>query len=416
MTSVKNSDVYWLGKVASDWEIVPAWRVMTERREKSLPDDVHLTPSQTHGVLPQKEYMDRTGNKVVLNLAGADNMKRVCAGDFVIHLRSFEGGIEASTIDGKVSNAYTVLTPAPDAHFDYYRWFMKSVPLIEGLASSTDQLRDGQSINFSRFSRLSLPLPPLETQRRIADYLDRETAEIDAAVADLDRYVELLEKRRRALVHETLVLRKGPGSGLSIRDSQRGRVGFVTRLLRRGISPSYVDEGVPVINQKCVRTGGFLDIASCRFHDSGARNIGLDLTIQPGDTLINSTGTGTLGRSCTVGEISVPTTWDSHVTLVRPNTDIADPGYLGWTILSQESKLVEFSTGSTNQIELSRDTIFNLDFVSIPLDLQKEVSAYLNRETTEIDSLIADSTRLRDLLLKRRSVLITEVVTGRKQV
>ena len=271
-------------------------------------------------------------------------------------------------------------------------------------------------INATSVSFQRVPHIPFEQQKVIGDYLDRETAEIDAAVADLDRYVELLEKRRRALVHETLVLRKGPGSGLSISDSQRGRVGFVTRLLRRGISPSYVDEGVPVINQKCVRTGGFLDIASCRFHDSGARNIGLDLTIQPGDTLINSTGTGTLGRSCTVGEISVPTTWDSHVTLVRPNTDIADPGYLGWTILSQESKLVEFSTGSTNQIELSRDTIFNLDFVSIPLNLQKEVSAYLNKETAEIDALIAESTTLRDLLLKRRSVLITEVVTGRKQV
>ena len=208
MTNVKNSDVYWLGKVASDWEVVPAWRVMTERREKSLPDDVHLTPSQTHGVLTQKEYMDRTGNKVVLNLAGADNMKRVRAGDFIIHLRSFEGGIEASTINGKVSNAYTVLTPAPDAHFGYYRWFMKSVPLIEGLASSTDQLRDGQSINFSRFSRLSLPFPPFETQQRIADYLDRETTEIDSLISESTRFRKLLLKRRSVLIAEVVTGRK----------------------------------------------------------------------------------------------------------------------------------------------------------------------------------------------------------------
>ncbi|MEX3507554.1 MULTISPECIES: restriction endonuclease subunit S [unclassified Corynebacterium] len=302
----------------------------------------------------------------------------------------------------------------PNEKFDL-RFFYYALPYFL-LKNAGVNIYGAPLLNATLIKQARVPAPPIESQHRIADFLDRETSEIDAAVADLDKYVKLLEKRRRALVHETLVLRKGPGSGLSIGDSQRGRVGFVTRLLRRGISPSYVDEGVPVINQKCVRTGGFLDIASCRFHDSGARNIGLDLTIQPGDTLINSTGTGTLGRSCTVGEISVPTTWDSHVTLVRPNIDIADPGYLGWTILSQESKLVEFSTGSTNQIELSRDTIFNLDFVSIPLDLQKEVSAYLNRETAEIDSLIADSTRLRDLLLKRRSVLITEVVTGRKQV
>src|SRR5699024_12244666 len=51
-----------------------------------------------------------------------------------------------------------------------------------------------------------------------------------------------------------------------------------------------------------------------------------------------------------------------------------------------------------------------------PLETQLRIAFYLDRETTEIDSLIADSTRLRDLLLKRRSVLLTEVVTGRKQV
>lgn len=271
-------------------------------------------------------------------------------------------------------------------------------------------------ITSSKISRVRVPLPPPEDQQRIADYLDRETAEIDAAVAELDRYMELLEKRRRAVVYEALAFKKGPGSGTQISAPQRGRVGFVARLLRRGISPDYVDDGMPVINQKCIRPGGFLAMDNCRFHDMDAREISSDLTIQPGDTLINSTGTGTLGRSCMVREATVPTAWDSHVTLVRPDTEIVDPGYLGWTILSQESKLIEFSAGSTNQIELSRDTVFNLGFVSIPLILQREIAAYLDRETAEIDSLIVDSTSLRDLLLKRRSVLITEVVTGRKQV
>lgn len=292
------------------------------------------------------------------------------------------------------------------------------------LQSSFDQgeiSRECSTVSIAHFpaekaNRFRIPFPPIETQRCIADYLDRETAEIDAAVADLDRYVDQLEKRRRAVVYEALAFKKGPGSGTQISDPQRGRVGFVARLLRRGISPDYVDDGMPVINQKCIRPGGFLAMDNCRFHDLDARGINSNLTIQPGDTLINSTGTGTLGRSCMVREAAVPTTWDSHVTLVRPDTDIVDPVYLGWTILSQESKLIKFSAGSTNQIELSRDTVFNLDFVNIPLILQREIAAYLDRETAEIDSLIADSTSLRDLLLKRRSVLITEVVTGRKQV
>lgn len=206
--TLKDSGSYWLGEVAIDWDVMPAWLVMRERSEKNLPDDVHLTPSQTYGVVTQKQYMEITGNKVTLNLSGADNMKRVYPGDFIIHLRSFQGGIEASTIGGKVSNAYTVLKPTSVANFDYYRWFMKSQTLIEGLASSTDQLRDGQSINFSRFSRLPLPVPPLSEQVRIADYLDRETAEIDSLITDSNHLRDLLIKRRSVLIADVVTGRK----------------------------------------------------------------------------------------------------------------------------------------------------------------------------------------------------------------
>ena len=258
----------------------------------------------------------------------------------------------------------------------------------------------------------------LVNQQRIADYLDRETADIDAAVADLDRYVKLLEKRRQVLIIDALACRKGPGVTVNGDVSQfgRGRVGLVSTLLRRGISPAYVDDGIPVVNQKCVKTGGNFDGTLCRFHDLQSREIPDDLIIKSGDILINSTGTGTLGRSCIVSEIDVAATWDSHVTLVRPNTSEVEPRYLGWVIYSQESKLIEFSTGSTNQIELSRDTVFNLDIPMLPRELQHEIANYLDEETAEIDSLTNESKKLRALLLKRRSVLITDVVTGRKQV
>lgn len=417
MTSVKNSDVYWLGKVASDWEIAPAWRVMTERREKSLPDDVHLTPSQTHGVLTQQEYMDRTGNKVVLNLAGADNMKRVRAGDFIIHLRSFEGGIEASTIDGKVSNAYTVLTPAPDAHFGYYRWFMKSVPLIEGLASSTDQLRDGQSINFSRFSRLSLPLPPLETQRRIADYLDRETAEIDGAVTDLDRYVELLEQRRLFTVDEVLnsneaVTSEWPEMSLK----------FVIR--ERFVGDWGGEPGTAEVDSVCVRVADF-DRPTNTVNDqvpttrSYSRAKYEAKRLQHHDILVERSGGG---DKTPVGSAMLYTGGDealcaNFIEVVRLKEDQL-PEY--WVhILRREymgrntMRFVKQTTGIQN---LDPQSFYDQKFPVPSLNEQHRLAEELRQRTSEIDSLIADSTRLRDLLMKRRSVLITEVVTGRKQV
>lgn len=72
-----------------------------DRREPSLPDDRHLTPSQHYGVLPQDEYMART-DRGGRNLTGSDNMKHVEPGDAIAHLRSFQGGLETSALAGKV--------------------------------------------------------------------------------------------------------------------------------------------------------------------------------------------------------------------------------------------------------------------------------------------------------------------------
>lgn len=191
---------FWLDSIPANWDLVPAWTVWQERSERCHDDDVHLTPSQTHGVISQQEYMEITGSKVVLNLSSSANMKHVEPGDFIIHLRSFQGGLEYSKVAGKVSNAYTVLRPAIELVPSYFRWLFKSAPFISGLAGSTDQMRDGQSINFKKFSTFSLPLPDLETQRRIADRLDRETAETEALIKECTALKELLLKRRQVLI------------------------------------------------------------------------------------------------------------------------------------------------------------------------------------------------------------------------
>jgi type I restriction enzyme S subunit len=126
--------------------------------------------------------MEVTGNKVVLNLTGADNMKHVEPNDFIIHLRSFQGGIEHSRYQGKVSNAYCVLIPNAKIEPRFFRWVLKSSGFIQELSSTTDQMRDGQSIKYEQFVSIGLPLPTLEEQVRLADYLDSRIATIDNVV------------------------------------------------------------------------------------------------------------------------------------------------------------------------------------------------------------------------------------------
>lgn len=205
---LKDSGMHWLGEVAADWDLVPAWALFTEGKEKCSPDDPHLVPSRVYGVVTRDTLTELSGNKPVDNEASAHNMKHVEPHDFIISMGSHESGIEHSRLVGKVSNDYRVLRPTDEINPEYYKWFFKSEPLIEGLRGLTTEIRVGQRIHYSKFSLLRLPLPPLEDQQRIADYLDHETTEIDSLIAESTRLRELLLKRRSVLITEVVTGRK----------------------------------------------------------------------------------------------------------------------------------------------------------------------------------------------------------------
>jgi type I restriction enzyme S subunit len=171
--------------------------------------------------------MKLTGNRVVLNLTGSDNMKHVESGDFVIHLRSFQGGIEYSQYTGKVSNAYTVLQPKETVVPDFFRHVLKSYGFISELSKTTDQLRDGQSIKFSQLDLLEFPLPSPEIQQKIADFLDTEIAQIDNLIAKQERLLELLEEKRRATITHAVT------RGLN-NNSNQWKVGKIYQYARLG--------------------------------------------------------------------------------------------------------------------------------------------------------------------------------------
>jgi type I restriction enzyme S subunit len=190
----------WLDGMPSHWRVVTPKALFRDRRERGRADDVHLTPSQTYGVLPQTEYVARSGASVVLNLAGQDNMKHVEPGDFVIHLRSFQGGIEYSAHRGKVSAAYTVLEPVECINHRYFRALLKSDAYIQELRTTTNQLRDGQSIRYRDFVKVALPLPPTDEQERIGHEVESQTKRIDTLIQKSERLIELSQERRAALI------------------------------------------------------------------------------------------------------------------------------------------------------------------------------------------------------------------------
>ncbi|EJL6701507.1 restriction endonuclease subunit S [Vibrio cholerae] len=173
--------------------------------------------------------------------------------------------------------------------------------------------------------------------------------------------------------------------------------------LRRGISPKYIEEGgIKVINQKCIRNHE-VNYDLVRRNNPELRKVD-GREVQLGDVLVNSTGVGTLGRMAQVTYIPEPTVVDSHVTLVRVNSDICPMYTFGQLLLSIENRVERLGEGSTGQTELSRKILSEQQVVLPPLTIANHIEATFKSfadkkvaSRNEVDSL----TKLRDTLLPK---------------
>jgi type I restriction enzyme S subunit len=120
--------------------------------------------------------------------------------DFVISLRSFEGGLEYSKITGLVSPAYTVLRPTTEIVGDYYRHFFKSRSFIGRLDKLIFGIRDGKQIAFRDFGDMYIPAPPLDEQSAQAKAIGM--LEDDLALED--KRFEALVRQKRGLMQKLL--------------------------------------------------------------------------------------------------------------------------------------------------------------------------------------------------------------------
>jgi type I restriction enzyme S subunit len=151
-------------------------------------------------MLAQKEFMELERRRVVVTIKGADNLRHVEPDDFVISLRSFQGGIEWCKLRGAVTFHYIVLKPIMRMHAAYFGYLFKSWAYIQALRATTDFIRDGQDLRYSHFALVPLPVAPMDEQVAIAMFLERETSKLDALINVAQKTVELLHEYRTSLI------------------------------------------------------------------------------------------------------------------------------------------------------------------------------------------------------------------------
>lgn len=201
---MKDGGNEWLGYIPSHWRVVPAKALFAQSKETRHETDVQLTASQKYGIISQEDYMERQNYKIVLADKGLENWKHVEPNDFIISLRSFQGGLEISYIPGCITWHYIVLKPKAGVEPEYFKWLFKSPRYIQALQRTANFIRDGQDLRFSNFVQVPLPLIPMDEQKDIAEYLNKETARIDSIIADITEQIEKLKEYRQSVISEVV--------------------------------------------------------------------------------------------------------------------------------------------------------------------------------------------------------------------
>ena len=199
---MKDSGVEWIGEIPKHWSVIPSKFLFANCDERRREGDVQLTASQKYGMISQEEYMRRENARIVLADKGLENWKHVEPFDFVISLRSFQGGLEMSEVTGCATWHYIILRARQRIHPYYYKWLFKSSMYITTLQRTCNYIRDGQDLRYSNFVKVPLCIPTLYEQQKIADFLDRKCARIDHLITLKQSKIEKLEQYKRSLIYE----------------------------------------------------------------------------------------------------------------------------------------------------------------------------------------------------------------------
>jgi len=425
----KDSGVEWLGEVPSQWEILSAKRMFQSVRTPAYKSDEQLAASQKYGVIPQSLMMQLNDSKVMLALKGTESFRHVEANNFVISLRSFEGGIEYSQYTGCVSPAYTVLKNSKPISYGYYRYLLKCTPFIAALQSSTDSLRDGKSINYEQFSALSLPLSSVQEQNVIAAFLDHETAKIDNLIEKQQQLIELLKEKRQSVISHAVT--KGLNPNVPMKDSGVEWLGEVPEHWQikrcknlfdfvtsgsRGWAGFYSDQGDLFFRiANLTRDGINPKLDSIQYVTPPKGSEGERSKIKENDLLISITAD--LGSVCAADESISGGYVSQHVSLCRPGRLVSSSRWLAYFVLSDTAKeqLQGAGYGGT-KVQLSLEDIRELFVAYPPKNEQIKIAFYLDKRLTELDNLDYRAHNLIEILRERRTALISAAVTGKIDV
>ena len=411
----KDSGVQWLGEIPGHWEMRKMKYIFDERSEKNHPNEPMLSATQSEGVILQSKYQGRV---VVVN-TGFEGLKLVKDGDFVIHLRSFQGGIEYAYDRGIISAAYTILNPKYPEFSAYYKRLFKSSSFIDLLKICVTGIREGQNINYSKLKQFFIPLPPLSEQRSIVSFLDAKCGKIDEWVTKKQKEVEHLQELKQRVIADAVTRGLNPHVKMKATNipwlkeiPEHWEVKPIRAILRENTDKTETGDEELLSLSQYTGISRKKDAAKIGMFEAES-TVGYK-KVHPGQFVMN-----------------IMLAWNGSYA-VSEFEGIISPAYCVFDFISKDEKMYynylwrlsmyqgAFKTESRGIID-SRLRLYPNKFLPFPticppIEEQKQIVSYLDAKCSKIDKLIANIAKEIERIKEYKQRLISDVVTGQIKV
>ena len=411
----KDSGVQWLGEIPSHWELLKMKYAFKERSEKNHPNEEPLCATQSRGVIPQSLY---EGRVVVVN-KGFEGLKLVKVGDFVISLRSFQGGIEHAYYQGIISAAYTVLQPKESDMAPYFKYMFKSHDYIQLLQTCVTGIREGQNINYPLLAKKAVPIPPMEEQHAIVSYLDTKCSKLDTFISNKEKEITLLQEMKQRVITDAVT--RGLNPNVKFKPTNIPWLPEIPEHWEEKRLSTQFTGDVKVNKDFTVKHAFKFNYGELvPKNEVGAPEEYRDVyvrysLIKEGDVLINGLNLNYDFVSQRVACAPADGIITSAYVVCRPRKNV---NYNYYTLLfkAMDSMKLFHGMGSGIRLTLSFKELKKQLLPVPPIEEQHAIVSYITERTAKIDSLIEKLNKEIECVKEYKQRLVSDVVTGQIKV
>ena len=447
----KDSGTAWLGKIPAHWEVKPL-KYLSHINSRVL--------SESTDPDYEFDYVDIGSVSPAVGIAKTERIKFASApsrarrlvqeGDVIVstvrtYLRAI-APIKRSAENLVVSTGFCVVSPRDELKSAYCSYLLQSTFFVETVVAQSVGV-SYPATNASDIANIKIPLPNAKEQRKIAAFLDRETAQIAALIDEQTRLISLLGEKRQAVISNAITKGLNP----NFLENKMDRIfdnGNISNAITKGLNPNakMKDSGIEWIGEipahwevkklkhVCSRSGLYgANIAATHYRETGIRflrttditddgkirkegvflpeELVRDYILNDGDILLSRSGT--VGRSFLYqSKLHGPCSYAGYLVRFVPNPHTLPKYVFFYTKTHAFERFLRLMAISATIENVNADKYANAHLPVPPFEEQKEIADYLDRETKKIDALVETCETAIGLLKERRTALISAAVTG----